>query len=145
MEGNISNVWSDRKTVLTVQDVEEAVRSSILNQNIPITEKPNANPKIYPKEPMKRKLHVDQNIGTNVKFVNISEIVSFSDSKRRGKVKERSGNSLVHDTLSSPSESEVLDESVKVTYHDIVIIITSSSIVVILIIIAISVIIIKVG
>ena len=46
MEGNISDVWSKRKTVLTVQDVEKAMRSIILNQHIPITQKPNANTKI---------------------------------------------------------------------------------------------------
>ena len=131
------------KTVLTVQDVEEAVRLSIFNQNIPFTEKPNANPKIHPKETMESTVHVDQNIGTNVNLLNISENLSFGDSKRRVKVKKRRGKSPVHDTLSSSSDSEVLEEGWDMTYHDIVIIIISSSISVILMIITISIIIIK--
>ena len=42
LEGNIRDVWSVRKTVLTVQQVEEVMRTSIINKDIPITQKPDA-------------------------------------------------------------------------------------------------------
>ena len=140
MESNISDVWGDRKTILTFKYVEDAVRSSILNQNIPTTEEPIANSQRYSNETMKSPLQIEQHLVTNVNPLNISKV----ESLRRGETIQRIGKNPEHDSLSSPSDNLWFEEGWNVTYHDIVVIIISSSISVILMITTISVIIIKV-
>ena len=129
MGANISKVWSDTDSLLSLADVEKAVRQGILNKNVPVTEN-------YVEE--------DPSYADDLEIVNNEDIVMTSlNSPRQENVETVMENGVQQEMLndspdiSSDSLSDDHDDITddidhEFTYREILIITLSSSILIVI-------------
>jgi len=135
---NMSDVWSDRDILLDIDDVEDAIKTVIRHQHIPITEEPNAISVISTPSDIFKRWADPTKVVTSVNSLRpklkVSEHILLKTS-----ITEK--NVLFSQLQTKPVRDNDLlnDKSWQLTFKEVLIIILSSSICVIFVIIAVAI------